>query len=124
MSLGDRIVLQYTTDDENTVWQQAEGSVTAERFIDELPLMPAAFIRTKASYQLNDWFDLALMNHDKIYAGTEWTFTDPDGNAVTIRQSDDEFQLTKKGRWKIEAAVAPAVGDPVTETLVTYIKVQ
>jgi hypothetical protein len=124
ISLGDRIVLQYPVDDENTLWQKVEGSVAADSFIDELPLIPLAFIRTEDSYKVGDWFEFALMNHDQIYAGTRWTFTDPDGKAVTIDQSEWEFQLTKKGLWIIEAAVAPEVGAAPVKTLTTYIEVK
>ena len=63
------------------------------------------------------------MNHDQIYAGTRWTFTDPDGKAVTIDQSEWEFQLTKKGAWMIEAAVAPEVGAAPVKTITAYISV-
>ena len=124
MSLGDKIVLQYTIDEKNEVWQQAKGLVADDSFIDELPLIPLAFIRTEDSYQVGDWFDFALMNHDRIYAGTKWTFTDPDGKAVTIEQSEREFQLTKRGIWMIEAAVAPEVGADPVKTLTTYIEVK
>ena len=101
-----------------------EGSVTAGNFIDELPLIPLAFIRTEDSYKVGDWFDLRLMNHDQIYAGTRWTFTDPDGKAVTIDQSEREFQLTKKGIWMIEAAIAPESGADPVKTITTYISVR
>ena len=124
MSLGDRIVLQYTIDEKNEVWQQAKGAVADDSFIYELPLIPLAFIRTEDSYKVGDWFEFALMNHDRIYAGTKWTFTDPEGKAVTIDQSEREFQLTKKGIWMIEAAVAPEVGADPVKTLTTYIEVK
>ena len=124
ISLGDRIVLQYPVDDRNEVWQQAKGSLDDDSFIYELPLIPLAFIRTEDSYKVGDWFEFALMNHDRIYAGTKWTFTDPDGKAVTIDQSEREFQLTKKGIWMIEAAVAPEVGADPVKTLTTYLEVK
>ena len=100
------------------------GKPRPDSFIDELPLIPLAFIRTEDSYKVGDWFDFALMNHDQIYAGTRWTFTDPDGKAVTIDQSEWEFQLTKKGLWMIEAAVAPEAGADPVKTLTTYIEVK
>jgi hypothetical protein len=124
MSLGDRIVLQYTIDEKNEVWQQAKGLVADDSFIDELPLIPLAFIRTEDSYKVGDWFDLRLMNHDRIYAGTKWTFTDPDGKVVTIDQSEREFQLTKKGIWTIEAAVALEPGTDPVKTITTHIEVK
>ena len=124
MSLGDRIVLQYTIDEKNEVWQQAKGALADDSFIYELPLIPLAFIRTEDSYKVGDWFEFALMNHDRIYAGTKWTFTDPEGKAVTIDQSEREFQLTKKGIWMIEADVASEVGADPVKTLTTYIEVK
>ena len=124
MSLGDRIVLQYTIDEKNEVWQQAKGALADDSFIYELPLIPLAFIRTEDSYKVGDWFEFALMNHDRIYAGTKWTFTDPEGKAVTIDQSEREFQLTKKGLWMIEAAVAPEVGADPVKIITTYIEVK
>ncbi|MBR3291431.1 MAG: hypothetical protein IKI66_04555, partial [Bacteroidales bacterium] len=74
--------------------------------------------------KVGDWFEFALMNHDRIYAGTKWTFTDPEGKAVTIDQSEREFQLTKKGLWMIEAAVAPEVGADPVKIITTYIEVK
>ena len=124
ISLGDRIVLQYAVDDRNEVWEKVTSTLLPDSFIDELPLIPLAFIRTEDSYKVGDWFDLRLMNHDQIYAGTRWTFTDPDGKAVTIDQSEWEFQLTKKGIWMIEAAVASEVGADPVKTLTTYIEVK
>ena len=123
-ALGDKIILQYTTDDRNEVWEKVTGKPRPDSFIDELPLIPLAFIRTEDSYKVGDWFEFALMNHDQIYAGTKWTFMDPDGKAVTIDQSEREFQLTKKGLWMIEAAVAPEVGADPVKTLTTYIEVK
>ena len=124
ISLGDRIVLQYTVDDRNEVWEKVTSTLLPDSFIDELPLIPLAFIRTEDSYKVGDWFDLRLMNHDRIYAGTKWTFTDPDGKAVTIEQSEREFQLTKKGVWMIEAAVAPEPGTDPVKAITTYISVR
>ena len=65
-----------------------------------------------------------MKNHTGLYDGTVWTFIDPDGHTITKQQSDFEIQFTKKGSWKIKAAVAPAPGDPVTETIVTYVEVK
>ena len=124
ISLGDRIVLQYAVDDRNEVWEKVTSTLLPDSFIDELPLIPLAFIRTEDSYKVGDWFEFALMNHDRIYAGTKWTFTDPEGKAVTIEQSEREFQLTKKGIWMIEADVASEVGADPVKTLTTYIEVK
>jgi len=123
IEFGDRIILYCTTDEDKTVFEPVkylmDGSV-----LNELPLVPLAFIRTEDSYKVGDWFEFALMNHDQIYAGTRWTFTDPDGKAVTIDQSEWEFQLTKKGIWMIEAAVASEVGADPIKSITTYISVR
>ena len=122
LNFGDRIVLYCTTDAAQSVYapveQLSDGSV-----VNELPVMPAAFIRTNASYNRNDWFEFALMNNDNTYAGTVWTITDPDGVKTSKKQADFEFQLTKTGTYRIEAAVAPTAGAAVVETIVAHIKV-
>ena len=118
VNFGDKIVCYYQDGSE---WKLLGGSSSA---VSEWPLMPAAFIKTEESYSVNDYFTFALTNHDCRYAGTKWTFTDPDGNTTgPLKQSQQEFQFTKKGTWKIEAAVAPTKSGAVTETIVTYIKV-
>ena len=123
LDFGDRIVLYCTTDFGQTVFGPTRIDPTSSSLI-ELPVMPTAFIKTTASYAKNDWFDFVLINHMSTYDGAVWTITDPDGNAATLLQSDREFQLTKAGRYKIEAAVAPTLGADVTETIVTYITVE
>ena len=123
LDFGDRIVLYCTTDFGQTVFGPTRIDPTSSSLI-ELPVMPTAFIKTNASYAKNDWFDFVLINHMSTYDGAVWTITDPDGNAATLLQSDREFQLTKAGRYKIEAAVAPTLGADVTETIVTYITVE
>lgn len=117
-NFGDKIVCYYLDGSE---WKLLGCPVGTA--ISEWPLMPAAFIKTEATYNLNDYFAFELMNNDCLYAGTVWTFTDPSGNTVTKNQSEQEFQFTKKGTWKVEAAVAPAEGEAVTETIVTFITV-
>ena len=64
------------------------------------------------------------MNNDYIYKGTTWTITEPDGTQVVKPQSDCEFQLTKTGQYKIQAATAMKVGGDVIEKIVTYINVE
>ena len=117
-SFGDRIVCCYKDGDE---WKILPGPVGTA--IAEWPLMPATFIKTEATYSQNDYFSFELMNNDYLYAGTVWTITDPDGTSVVKQQSDKEFQLTMSGTYKIQAAVAEKVGDPLKETIVTYITV-
>jgi hypothetical protein len=86
-------------------------------------MMPAAFIYTESGYLVGDYYTFRLKNHNRVYKGTTWKFIDPEGVVTTLPQSAKEFQFTKVGKYKIEAAVAETVGGPVVETIVTYITV-
>ena len=90
----------------------------------ELPLVPAAFIQTKAPYRVGDLFEFRLMNYDQLYAGTVWTITAPDGTVSSVPQSDRDFELGQRGKYKIDAAIAPAAGEDVVEHVVTFITVR
>ena len=118
ITFGDRVVCYYQ-DGEN--W--AELTSIAGQAVSQWPLVPAAFIKTKASYSKNDLFTFELINYNDRYAGTVWTFTDKDGVSTIMNQSDCDMQLTKAGTYKIEAAVAPYDGAAVVERIVTYITV-
>ncbi|MBO4340038.1 MAG: C10 family peptidase [Bacteroidales bacterium] len=126
---GDKIVMQYTTDEtdanpDNWAWETITAYAPVGALIDELPLLPAAFIKTDAAYHVGDYFQFKLLNNDYLYAGTVWKITAPDGTVSSnLEQSLIEFQLTQAGAYKIEAAVAPVEGDPVVETITTYIEV-
>jgi len=123
LEFGDRLALYYTDDDDWTHFVRMGGSVDGSTVL-ELPVMPAAFIKTEATYKVGDYFQFQLMNNDYQYLGTNWTITLPDNGLTALyAQSDREFYLAQPGTYKIEAAVAPAEGDPVVETLVTYITV-
>ena len=50
--------------------------------------------------------------------------TAPDGTRTSYTQADREFRLTQTGKYKIEAAIAPAAGETVTERVVAVITVQ
>lgn len=118
ITFGDMIVCYYTDGEE---WRLLEGPI--ESSIYEWPLTPAAFIDSDASYSVGDYYTFKLKNYDHLYNGTQWTICDPDGLITTLSQSEKEFRFTKSGKYKIEAAIAEAAGDPVTEKVVTYITV-
>lgn len=126
ISFGDQVVCFYKEDltkedSDASAWKLLPGPIATA--ISAWPLTPAAFIKTESSYSLNDWFVFELMNNDYIYPETRWTITDPDGVPTIYSQSDKEFQLTKTGKYKIEAAVIQKVGGTVIENLVTIINV-
>ena len=126
-AFGDRIVCYYTEnlDGEPDVWKKVEASDNNEVYIEELPLMPAAFIKTAASYKQNDWFELEVMNTEHTYKSANWTITAPDGTVSYLAQYNRDFKLTQSGVYKIVAALTYTVNhQDVVETIVTYITVQ
>ena len=123
-ALGDYVQLCYTTDDAQQSYSPIFINAAPGDAVSALPVFPMPFIKTNASYSKNDWFELALMNHDVPYSGTVWTITDPDGTTFTKAQTDYEFQLTKTGIYKIVAAIATTVGGDVIETVVAHIEVK
>jgi hypothetical protein len=125
ISFGDQVVCYYKedmtkADSDASAWRLLPGPIATA--ISAWPLTPSAFIKTESSYSLNDWFVFELMNNNYIYPKTTWTITDPDGQTTTYQQSDKEFQLTKTGKYKIQAATAQTAGT-VLENLVTIITV-
>jgi len=112
ISFGDKVICYYKDGEDWKLLGCIAGSA-----ISEWPLTPAAFIKTKATYNKNEWFQFELMNNDYIYSDAKWTITAPDGTITSnIPQSDYEFQLTQTGKYKIEVKTA-------TETIVTHITV-
>ena len=120
---GDRIAGYYSANGDGTSWTRIDvpgnGSI-----VGELPLVPAAFIQTKAPYRVGDLFEFRLINYDQVYAGTVWTITAPDGTVSSIPQSDRDFELTQSGKYKIDAAISPDPGDAAVEHVVTFITVR
>ncbi|MBO4625421.1 MAG: C10 family peptidase [Bacteroidales bacterium] len=84
----------------------------------EIPIYPAAFIKTEASYSTGDYFYFRLTNHNYSYADAAWIITDPSGNTTKWVQREDRFQLTKSGKYTIK--VTPYEG---AETIVVVINV-
>ena len=120
ISFGDRLSLFYVREGSFVkVNYPVNGTV-----IGEIPLYPAAFILIDGPYGIGDTMTLQLLNYDGLYAGTTWTFTDKDGIVTTVPQSAGDFQFTKAGKYKIDAAIAPSEGADVVEHVVAYVTVQ
>ena len=123
IEFGDKIVLYCTSDEGQSSYEPIKGRIDGS-VVSELPIMPAAFIKTDAEYNVNDYFQFELMNNDYVYAGTVWKITAPDGTITSnLAQSTREFKLTQTGTYKIEAAVKATVGGALVETITTYITV-
>ena len=122
IEFGDKIVLYCTSDEGQSSYEPIKGRIDGS-VVSELPIMPAAFIKTAATYKVNDYFVFQIMNYDYAYDATVWTVTKTGSvTPVVLNQSDKEYQFTETGTYKIEAAVAPN-GGTVVETLVTYVEV-
>ena len=119
LSLGDKVVCYYK---DGEYWKLL--GCTPGTAVAEAPFLPAAFIDTDESYSVGDPFIFKLKNFDRLYMGTVWTITDPDGVSRTMKQSEHGVDLTKSGNYKIEAAVAEVEQGAVIEKVVTYITVK
>ena len=122
ISFGDKLVGYFQKDDNGTkerIQASSDGSL-----VEEMPLTPAAFIQTKGTYDEGDRFQLKLKNYGSPYAGTIWTFTDPDGNTTTVNQSVGDYRFTQAGTYKIAAAIAPSPGADVVETVIAFVTVR
>ncbi len=122
VAFGDKIVLYCTTDEAKTVFEPFKGHKDGTT-LNSLPVMPAAFIKTEASYNVGDYFQFELMNNGYMYSGTVWTITLEGGSAVVKNQSELRYQLTDPGTYKIEATVKEATSMQVKETITAYITV-
>ena len=123
LSFGDKLVIQYW-DSTSDSWRRVAARALDCNFVSELPVFPAAFIKTESTYSVGDIFPFALFNHDVPYAGTVWIITKPDGSKAVYEQLvDGHMELTQSGTYKIEAAVAQAAGASTEQTIVTYITV-
>lgn len=115
-SLGDRFTFLYKSGG-GDYKQIASASPSA--ILIEQPVFPAAFIKTEASYNKNDYFYFRLTNHDVTYPDAVWDITDPNGNKLTLNQGDDRVKLSKSGKYKIK--VTPVAGG---ESIVAVINVK
>lgn len=115
LALGDKYAFYYRPT--GGEYKQVLGH-TASSAVAEVPVYPAAFIKTEASYHVNDYFYFRLTNHDITYTDAVWTITDPSMETIICNQADDRFKLTKAGKYKIK--VTPRQGG---ETVVAVITV-
>ena len=122
LSFGDRIV-GYCSAEGSELWKKIACAQNGSA-IGDLPLIPVPFIETDDSYIVGDFFVFYIKNIADPFAGTVWTITGPDGVKNQFPHSEWGVPLSKVGKYKIEAAVAPRKGAAVTEHLVTYITVK
>ena len=118
---GDKIIVQYKNDD--LKWEKVKAAATPDALIDELPLMPAAFIKTENSYSVGDYFQFQLMNNVVKYSASTWTITKEGGSPTVISQAEQEYRFIEAGTYKIEAAVKATATSDVVETITTYVTV-
>ena len=123
IDFGDKVVFYYE-DGKNTENWKPLVNTDYGTAVYEWPLTPVPFIYTETRYRVGDYFVFRLMNYDRLYAGTVWTIQGPDGGTVKCSHSVKEYQFTKAGVYRIEAALAVKAKGNVTERLVTYITVK
>lgn len=82
-----------------------------------LPIFPAAFIKTKASYSVGDYFVFQLTNHSYQYDAATWTVTDPGGTSTDYTMDDYRVKLSTAGEYKITVSI------PGQEKVTTFITV-
>lgn len=124
IGFGDKVVYYYEEGKNTEKWKILASTYYGSS-VYEWPLMPVPFICTEPDYRVGDYFTFRLMNYNKRYLGTVWTIRDPDNlTSKKYPQSNKEYQFTKPGVYKIEAAIADKVGGSVVERLVTYITVK
>ena len=118
IDFGDQIVLYHSTVDDQFVPVQVATNGTV---VGSVPLMPAAFIQTEKNYAAGDRFLFRITNYDGLFAGTTWTITGPDGNTTSLSQDMEYVVLSQPGKYRIEAAIAPAPQSDVVERVVTFV---
>ena len=124
IGFGDKVVYYYEEGKNTDKWKILASTYYGSS-VYEWPLTPVPFICTEPDYRVGDYFTFRLMNYNKRYLGTVWTIRDPDNlTSKKYPQSNKEYQFTKPGLYKIEAAIADKVGGSVVERLVTYITVK
>lgn len=115
LTFGDKYVVYYKKDVSSEyvpVKYESDGMV-----FGELPVFPAAFIKTAASYNVGDYFVFELTNNNYRYGDSTWKVTNPAGVTTNYTMNDWRVKLTTAGEYKIEAST------PSKEKIVVYITV-
>lgn len=117
---GNRFVAYYTDGSDLREVKAPDNGLYA----GELPVIPAAFIKTKSQYAPGDLFEFQLKNYGKRYAGTTWTITGPDGDSTVVSQSSGEYRFPKSGKYKIVASIKASADSDIVENVVTFVTVR
>ncbi len=115
LTYGDKYVMYYKKDASSVyipVRYEVDGNVSPE-----IPVFPAAFIKTAASYNVGDYFMFELTNNNYRYGDSTWKVTNPAGVTTNYTMDDWRVKLTTAGEYKIEAST------PSKEKIVVYITV-
>lgn len=115
LTFGDKYIMFYKKDASSEyipVRYEVDGNVSPE-----IPVFPAAFIKTEASYNVGDYFVFELTNNNYRYGDSTWKVTNPAGVTTSYTMDDWRVKLTTTGEYKIE------VSTPSKEKIVVYITV-
>lgn len=115
LTFGDKYIMFYKKDASSEyipVRYEVDGNVSPE-----IPVFPAAFIKTAASYNVGDYFVFELTNNNYRYGDSTWKVTNPAGVTTNYTMNDWRVKLTTAGEYKIEAST------PSKEKIVVYITV-
>lgn len=113
---GDKIAIYYKPNgasDYSPIEYGKNGQI-----LGEIPFFPAAFIKTKTSYSVGDYFVFQLTNHNYQYDTATWTVTDPSGTSTDYTMDDYHIELSTAGEYKITVSI------PGQEKVTAFIKVE
>lgn len=116
LSLGQQIGAYYKEAGKDTYYPFSY-SPKGVSGLTSLPIFPAAFIKTEASYSVGDYFVFQLTNHSYQYDTATWTVTEPGGTSSDYTMEDYHVKLTSVGEYKI------TVSTPGQEKITAFITV-
>lgn len=123
IKLGDKIVLECTTNEEGTVFEQVQYPLNGS-MVGELPVFPATFIHKESNYYKGDSFEFILDNCNTAYAGTEWQIISPSGSYYWYSHSEGAFRLKESGTYTIIAHIRESNGSEIIENVGTKLTVK